>query len=584
MRTYPLPQGQVAIGSIAGNTVVLPVRGVSRRHARLTVSGRELVLEDLGSRNGTRANGTRVERTHLQPGDEVRIGPVTLRVEEIDADDVELAVRALVEEAASGLSASHATAQSPDDCGIVMTIAEGFLARMSTRPRPDLNAAVAFLKSQLGARGAGVFEMLRAEPVTVAADGELPDLAGREDLRDFVLARDHVPAGAIVARTFGGQPPLCCAVVSGAGGERLGLAAWGELRTAPADTEALLQLLLGVTARFRARPLTTAVAAATSRAGLVFPEGYVRGQSPGMAALYAQMELLLQGDVPVLLLGETGVGKEHLAHTLHASSARRSKPFVAVNCAAIPAELLESEMFGIARGVASGVAERPGKFQLADGGTLLLDEVGDMPLPLQAKLLRALQEKEVQPVGGAATPVDVRVVTATNSDLQRRIEEGLFRRDLYYRVAGFTLRVPPLRERKEDVLALVEGFLAQFTREMGKELRGVTVKALRVLTEYAWPGNVRELQHEIRRLVYLCPAGEAIDSSMLSEHIAAAPAGRPPDGPPSLQLEPNVDALERRLISEALARAGGNRTQAARLLGLSRNGLANKMERLGIHG
>jgi transcriptional regulator with PAS, ATPase and Fis domain len=276
------------------------------------------------------------------------------------------------------------------------------------------------------------------------------------------------------------------------------------------------------------------------------------------------------------------VGKEHLAHILHSSSPRRNKPFVAVNCAAIPADLLEAEMFGIGKGIATGVVERPGKFQLAAGGTLFLDEIGDMPLALQAKLLRALQEKEVQPVGGAPMTVDVRVVAATNSDLQRRIEEGFFRRDLYYRVAGFAVQVPALRQRQEDISALVEAFIDRFTREAGKSLRGITVKALRALTEHGWPGNVRELQHEVRRLVYLCPAGDAIESSMLSEHILAGP--QPVEGalPPALELEPNVDHLERRLIREALARAGGNRSQAARLLGVSRNGLANKMVRLGI--
>jgi transcriptional regulator with PAS, ATPase and Fis domain len=230
------------------------------------------------------------------------------------------------------------------------------------------------------------------------------------------------------------------------------------------------------------------------------------------------------------------------------------------------------------------VVERRGKFQMAEGGSLFLDEIGDMPLPLQSKLLRALQEKEVQPVGGAPEPVDIRVIAATNSDLHRRMDEGRFRRDLYFRVAGFALRVPPLRERREDVPALVDSFLRTFARETGKAVHGITVKALRALVEYAWPGNVRELAHEVRRLVYLCPPGEAIDSAMVSPHVVAAVpdtgAGAPPPG--TLDLESNVGALERRLIREALERSAGNRTQAARLLGISRNGLAIKMERLGI--
>jgi transcriptional regulator with PAS, ATPase and Fis domain len=230
------------------------------------------------------------------------------------------------------------------------------------------------------------------------------------------------------------------------------------------------------------------------------------------------------------------------------------------------------------------VTERPGRFQLAQGGTLFLDEIGDMPLPLQAKLLRALQEKEVQPLGGAApVPVDLRVVAATNSDLQRRMDEGHFRRDLYYRVAGYALNIPTLRDRRDDIPTLVEEFIRTFARETGKTVRGITIKALRGLTDYRWPGNIRELEHEVRRLVYLCPEGQAIESRMLSDHVVTpSPGSGGEEAPATLELLASVERLERRLIKEALGRAGGNRTQAARLLGVSRNGLAIKMERLGI--
>ncbi len=318
---------------------------------------------------------------------------------------------------------------------------------------------------------------------------------------------------------------------------------------------------------------------------LAFPEGYVPGHSPAIASLYAQMAPLGQGDLPVLVLGETGVGKECVARILHLSCARHAGPFVAINCAAIPADLLESELFGIGKGVATGVAERTGRFQQAEGGTLFLDEIGEMPPPLQTKLLRALQQKEVQPVGGAPTAVDIRVVAATNSDLQRRMEDGAFRRDLYYRVAGCALRVPPLRERREDLPALVEAFVRTFGREAGKRVRGITVRTLRALQEYDWPGNVRELEHEVRRLVSLCPEGQPLESGMLSPHILAPPAAPPAQEPSlGLSLEAHVERLERRLIREALERSGGNRSEAARLLGISRNGLALKMDRLGIEG
>jgi transcriptional regulator with PAS, ATPase and Fis domain len=301
-----------------------------------------------------------------------------------------------------------------------------------------------------------------------------------------------------------------------------------------------------------------------------------------MQKLYAQMAPLVQGDLPVLLVGETGVGKEELAHALHLSSARREGPFVAVNCAAIPADLLEAEMFGIGRGVATGVAARSGKFQSAEGGTLFLDEIGDMPLLLQVKLLRALQGGEIQPVGGTPVAVNVRIVTATNSDLEERMRDGRLRQDLYYRIAGFVLRVPALRERSSDLAALVDGFLADCARETRKSILGISDPALAALARHAWPGNVRELQHEVRRLGYLCPDGGTVEASMLSERVRAGEEAAPAAEPDTLDLGTNVDVLERRLIGRALARANGSRAGAARLLGISRNGLALKMERLGL--
>jgi two-component system NtrC family response regulator len=315
---------------------------------------------------------------------------------------------------------------------------------------------------------------------------------------------------------------------------------------------------------------------------LVFPEGYVPGRSPAILELYGRVRAFLDGDAPVLLLGETGVGKEQLARMLYLSSRRAAAPFVAVNCAAIPADLLEAEMFGIARGVATGVLERRGNFQLAEGGTLFLDEIGEMPLALQAKLLRALQGKEIRPVGGAPKAIDVRVVAATNSDIERRMDDGRFRRDLYYRIAGFVLHVPALRERRDDIPALVERFLGLSAREAGRAVRGIAPCAMRALVGYSWPGNVRELEHEVRRLVHLCPDGGEITARLVSEHILQPPRKDRGLAPSSLRLDANVDDLERRLIAAALARTGGKRAPAARLLGISRNGLALKIARLGL--
>jgi transcriptional regulator with AAA-type ATPase domain len=574
------------------NDIVLQVRGVSRHHARVSLQKGELTLEDLGSKNGTLANGVRIQRTRIEPGDKIGVGPVTLRLEEIDPDDARVVFmpEPLLASPDPGLLPQKTTdifdLGSRASGGTWLSLVESLLTRLGVRPQADLAGVLALLVKELGVRGAGVFEWPRgSEPVVLAACGEIEGFS-RQGLQGLMeRAFPPGPAGAIASTTFTGDSALTCAVLEGPGSDRLALAVFGNTEETRSQVETLLRIVLGLIDRFRPQPVhvprSTPPIAGPS---LVFPQGYIPGESPAMASLYGQMQQLLQGDLPVLILGETGVGKEFLARTLHASSGRRTGPFVAINCAAIPADLLEAEMFGIGKGIATGVVERQGKFQLAEGGTLFLDEIGDMSLDLQAKLLRALQEKEIQPVGGAPVAVDIRVVAATNSDPLRRMEEGRFRRDLYYRVAGYALRVPPLREGKEDIPALVEGLMRAFAHEARKSLRGITLKALRALVEYPWPGNIRELQHEIRRLVYLCPDGQAIDSSMLSRHLflPSQPAEIPLAEVGSLELDAQVQRMEASLIRQALARAGGNHTQAAKLLGVSRNGLAMKMERLGI--
>lgn len=321
---------------------------------------------------------------------------------------------------------------------------------------------------------------------------------------------------------------------------------------------------------------------------LVFPEGYRPGTSATMMRLYEQMGRLRKGDLSVLIHGETGTGKELVARILHNSSDRRQGPFVAVNCAAIPADLLEAEMFGIGKGVATGVEPRAGKFQLAEGGSLFLDEIGEMAPALQAKLLRTLQEKEVHPLGSRAPQkVDVRILAATNVDLEKEMETGALRSDLYYRLAGFLLEVPPLRHRREDIPGLIEHFLRIFAHEAGVRIRGVSVGALRRLNAHAWPGNVRELEHEIRHLAYSGAENFVVTSEQLSKQLrhkepAADLATRLIGSLDSLELSPVIEAIEERLIREALRRAGGKKVEARRLLGLSRNGLDLKMKRLGI--
>ncbi|MES1240656.1 MAG: sigma 54-interacting transcriptional regulator [Acidobacteriota bacterium] len=311
-----------------------------------------------------------------------------------------------------------------------------------------------------------------------------------------------------------------------------------------------------------------------------FPEGHVPGTTPEMREIYAQIQAVARWDVSVLIVGETGAGKEPLAQAVHLSSPRAGRPFVAINCAAIPAELLEAELFGIGARVATGVGPRRGRFQEADGGTLFLDEIGEMPLDLQAKLLRVLQERLVRPLGEPPVAIDTRIVAATNVEVSALVDSGRLRSDLYFRLAGLLLRVPPLRRRAQDIPLLVKGMVGRFASEMNKPVRGVTEGALRALLENPWPGNVRELESVLRRAVIFCPSGGAIDRALLDRIQPASPPpqGSGPSAPPaSLDLE----TLERNAIREALARTDGNQVQAAKLLGITRHSLRRRLQALG---
>jgi DNA-binding NtrC family response regulator len=301
--------------------------------------------------------------------------------------------------------------------------------------------------------------------------------------------------------------------------------------------------------------------------------------SEAMRRLAVLVARVAPRDVTVLLTGESGTGKERVAEAIVLASARADRPFVRFNCAALPAELAEAELFGHAKGAFTGAARaRPGLFREADGGTLLLDEVGELAPPAQAKLLRVLQEGEVRPVGEErARIVDVRVVAATHRDLAEEVRAGRFREDLLYRLDVVKLRIPPLRERPEDVPVLARHFLDRFSRRFGVAPLRVPDALFDRLAAHAWPGNVRELENAIEGLVALSPA-EGLDLSLLPGAGATAAEG------PPLPLKERVQAYERGLVVEALRAARGNRTEAARRLGVSRVTLHDKLRRYGLAG
>jgi two-component system response regulator AtoC len=292
----------------------------------------------------------------------------------------------------------------------------------------------------------------------------------------------------------------------------------------------------------------------------------------------------------VLITGQTGTGKELVARAIHNLGPRRERLFVPLNCAAIPAELLESELFGHSRGAFTGAeSQRVGKFEVADGGTLFLDEIGDMPYLLQAKLLRVLQEGVIERIGSnKPITVDVRVLSSTHRDLPARIRDGVFREDLYYRLNVFNVQLPPLRERQEDIARLAAYFLGRFARELGRETPTLSPEALRLLERHTWPGNVRELQNVMERAAVLA-AGPEVDAGFFSMLLSPgsdppdAAAGAAPEAPPEgLALQPAVEALERKLILRALGAADDNKARAARLLGISERTLWYKLKRYGL--
>src|SRR2546425_3621367 len=309
------------------------------------------------------------------------------------------------------------------------------------------------------------------------------------------------------------------------------------------------------------------------------------GESYAMRQLREQVAMAAPTNGRVLIYGENGTGKELVARTVHALSRRRAAAFVEVNCAAIPEELIESELFGHVRGAFTGaVADRRGKFEVADGGTMFLDEIGDMSLKTQAKVLRVLQEQVMEPVGGTnRIRVDARVVAATNKDLQAEIKAGQFREDLYFRLNVIPVFVPPLRERQDDIPLLADHFMADFEQEYGRRLKRLDAGALKTLQRYNWPGNVRELRNVIERLMIMVP-GDAISTSDLSflDPAAFARTDAPAPAGERQTLHEARDQFERDLILRTLAEQQGNMSRTAEVLGVERSNLYRKMKAFGI--
>jgi DNA-binding NtrC family response regulator len=418
-----------------------------------------------------------------------------------------------------------------------------------------------------GAEARGLLEAANGEPFDVALlDIRMPKLDGLSLLR---LLRGEDDAPAVIVMTAYGASSVAI--------EAMKLGAFDYLPKPLRFDELLLQIERALAARRRERQLDS------YRLDEAEAEDALIGSSPAMQQVYKLIGQVAPTDSTVLIRGASGSGKELVAREIHRHSRRSEGRFVAVNCGAIPAGLIESELFGHERGAFTGADQRRiGRFEAAQGGTLLLDEVGDLAPETQVRLLRALQERAIERVGSARTiRLDVRVIAATHVDLEEAVRCGAFREDLYYRVNVISVRLPPLCERREDIPELAEALLRRIARRLEIPPATLTPEAVRELQKRAWPGNVRELEHTLERAAVVS-RGDAIGPEHLERPDAAAQAD--PFRHVSLDegFHPLMKRLERNLIQKALVEADGNRTQAARRLGISRRLLYDKMKQLGL--
>ncbi len=636
--SYELTTPVITLGRAATNTIVLTDYHLSGEHAQILREGAGYVFRDLRSTNGSAVEraGTRIavdaSRRHelgLEPGDLILLGdaraPVQIRIRfgppltpGLPADDAELAERLVATRSIIDLPAVRDQIdRDPVSALKVYKALQPLSGRLDQAAVLDAVADAAF---EILSRATHVTILLRAEAdkdrFTLALQRERggahrppepgvdPVRASRAILRRVLTdraailtanAQEELPSSESI---MGGQILSVIAVPLWRGEEITGLLQADNRRTAGMFDESNLEVALLIGAQ---------AALALDNAGLVgrlklaeerargenvylkrreekarFPD--IIGESEAMQQVFGQLDKVIDTRATVCIDGETGTGKELVASAIHYKSGRRDKMFVAQNCAALPENLLESELFGHKRGAfTSADSDKKGLFEIADGGTLFLDEMGEMPLSLQAKLLRVLQEGTIRPVGATAEKqVDVRIICATNRDLAAEVEKGRFRSDLYYRLMVFPIRLPPLRERRDDIPLLAKHFLTKYAAEYRVELPGFSQESLDALAGYAWPGNIRELENEIQRLVIQCEPALHIEVTDLSPRLRKIESTVAKVAPKKGTLREMMDQVERWLISEALRDHGGNKTRTAVTLGITREGLHKKLDKLGL--
>ncbi len=545
-----LHRGRNTIGSDASCEICLPNSTVSRRHAVVTVTDVGIEIEDLGSTNGTLLRSRRIERSVLEVGDVFLIGRVVVLLEELADDDLEIGIVVPRETFDASGSVAFEIGDLTESFSPLDRFALDHLPRLLEQLCGDTDRQR--LAQQVGY---SVFETM---PVTAIEIAET-----REEEKGILYSAER-PVDERGEPHWVEAATSVCQVRA-----RFDRASAGEHYRPVIDSGLLL-----LTLAERSRPPVTEAERPPVRAN--------RPQPPtvdgAMQRLYDQAERVARGDVGVLIYGESGTGKEVLASFIHDASPRAAHPLVTINCASLPRDLLEAELFGVEKGVATGVEARAGKFEVADQGTLFLDEIGDMAPETQAKILRVLQEKEVFRIGGH-TPrrARARVVAATNRPIHKMLAEGTFRTDLYHRIATWEVELPPLRRRRSDIPNLAAYFLTREAQRYGTRVRGISRAALRALRRYRWPGNIRQLKNEVSRAVLFLEDRELLDTGRLSDAIRddeQAKAG--------LSLAKILEAVEREEILVALDACGGDTTATAERLQMSRPTLYRRIKSLGI--
>jgi len=417
--------------------------------------------------------------------------------------------------------------------------------------------------------GQRAIELLGEEDVdVVVTDLKMDDADGLEVLR--AANRKSPPPPVILLTAFGTIPSAVEALQNGA----------FNYLTKPIN---LQELRVQVERAMEKRRLEVENLQLRAQLDRKFSFEGIVGDSPQMRELFDRVRRIAPSRATVLILGESGTGKELIARAIHQNSPRARRPFIPLNCASLPETLLESELFGYEKGAFTGAAGRkPGRFELADGGTLFLDEIGDIPLSMQVALLRVLETREFMRVGGSEpVRVDVRLIAATNKNLEQAVAEGAFREDLYYRLKVVSLRIPPLRERTSDIPLLVKSFLAEFAEDYGRPVPRISSEAMERLTSYRWPGNVRELRNTIET-VFLLHEGDEIGLGDLPPHIGDFPPEKAGQWVLPISPESCLEDVEKEFIRHIVALCGGNKTKAAKRLGISRRTLQRKLKELNL--